>query len=111
MNFQLLHHNINLLENFSILYILIINENNQLNLQGNGMSQIKKRWEIIENSLSKPIKNIQELTDTIISYNTKFRNIWRFRALNKLFDEVCITSFFNVLRLLRTALILKLTFK
>ncbi|KAJ0175553.1 hypothetical protein K1T71_008712 [Dendrolimus kikuchii] len=53
----------------------------------NGESHLKKRWEIIESSLSKPIKNSQELADTILSYNTKFRNIWKFRALCKLFDE------------------------
>ncbi|CAH0581095.1 unnamed protein product [Chrysodeixis includens] len=53
----------------------------------NGDSHLKKRWEMIENALSKPIRNSQDLANTILSYNTKFRNTWKFRGLHKLFNE------------------------
>ncbi|XP_063893500.1 poly(ADP-ribose) glycohydrolase [Helicoverpa armigera] len=53
----------------------------------NGETRLKKRWEIIENALSKPIRNSQDLANAILSYNTKFRNSWKFRGLHKLFNE------------------------
>ncbi|XP_022814925.1 poly(ADP-ribose) glycohydrolase isoform X2 [Spodoptera litura] len=53
----------------------------------NGVSHLKKRWEMIENALSKPIRNSHELGNAILSYNTNFRNTWKFRGLHKLFDE------------------------
>lgn len=52
-----------------------------------GESRLKKRWEMIENALTKPIHNSNDLADAILSYNTKFKNIWRFEALHKLFIE------------------------
>lgn len=56
-------------------------------VNNNGESHLKKRWEIIESSLTQPIKNSHVLANTILSYNTKFKNIWKFKALHKLFDE------------------------
>lgn len=56
--------------------------------QSTGESHLKKRWEMIEEALSKPLRNSHELADAILSYNTKFRNIWKFRGLHKLFNEV-----------------------
>ncbi|XP_026732531.1 poly(ADP-ribose) glycohydrolase isoform X2 [Trichoplusia ni] len=53
----------------------------------NGESHLKKRWEMIESALSKPIRNSHDLANTILSYNTKFRNTWKFRGLHKLFNE------------------------
>ncbi|CAH1646843.1 unnamed protein product [Spodoptera littoralis] len=56
-------------------------------VDNNGVSHLKKRWEMIENALSKPIRNSHELGNAILSYNTNFRNTWKFRGLHKLFDE------------------------
>ncbi|KAL0880605.1 hypothetical protein ABMA27_001835 [Loxostege sticticalis] len=53
----------------------------------NGETHLKKRWEIIETALSKPIRNSEELANVILSYNTKFKTVWKFRALHKLFDH------------------------
>ncbi|CAG9785390.1 unnamed protein product [Diatraea saccharalis] len=66
----------------------------------NGETKLKKRWEIIEQALSKPICNSQQLADAILSYNTKFKSLWKFKALHKLFNE-CLEQeesdyFFNV---------------
>ncbi|CAH2075967.1 unnamed protein product, partial [Iphiclides podalirius] len=52
-----------------------------------GETRLRKRWAIIENSLRKPIRNSQQLASAILSYNTKFKNRWKFRALHKLFNE------------------------
>ncbi|CAB3223993.1 unnamed protein product [Arctia plantaginis] len=52
-----------------------------------GESHLKRRWEMIENALSKPLRNSHDLSNAIISYNTKFRNIWKFKGLHKFFDE------------------------
>ncbi|XP_075974224.1 poly(ADP-ribose) glycohydrolase-like [Anticarsia gemmatalis] len=52
-----------------------------------GETHLKKRWEMIETALSKTLRNSHDLADAILSYNTKFRNIWKFRGLHKLFDE------------------------
>ncbi|RVE49636.1 hypothetical protein evm_005693 [Chilo suppressalis] len=66
----------------------------------NGETKLIKRWEIIEQALSKPIRNSQELADAILSYNTKFKSLWKFKALHKLFNEYLEEEeseyFFNV---------------
>ncbi|XP_050561673.1 poly(ADP-ribose) glycohydrolase isoform X2 [Spodoptera frugiperda] len=56
-------------------------------VDNNGVSHLKKRWEMIENALSKPIRNSHELGSAILSYNTNFRNTWKFKGLHKLFNE------------------------
>lgn len=66
-----------------------------IDFKSNGESRLKKRWEIIEHALWRPIRNSGELANAILSYNTKFKGIWKFRALHKLFEEVC----FSYLRL------------
>lgn len=53
----------------------------------NGKSRLKKRWELIQHALWKPIRNSEQLTNAILSYNTKFKTIWKFRALHKFFNE------------------------
>ncbi|KAJ8721715.1 hypothetical protein PYW07_002490 [Mythimna separata] len=52
-----------------------------------GETHLKKRWDMIESALSKPIRNSQDLANAILSYNTKFKNTWKFRGLHKLFNE------------------------
>ncbi|GBP58889.1 Poly(ADP-ribose) glycohydrolase [Eumeta japonica] len=63
-------------------------------------TNLKKRWEIIQNALEKPMKNSQDLEDAILSYNTEFKSIWEFSALHKLFNEYLeeeeSKSFFSV---------------
>ncbi|CAK1549263.1 unnamed protein product [Leptosia nina] len=52
-----------------------------------GRKQLKERWHIIEEVLSKPIKNSKQLAEAIITYNSKFKDIWTFSSLHYLFDE------------------------
>ncbi|KAF9413855.1 hypothetical protein HW555_008058 [Spodoptera exigua] len=42
-------------------------------VDNNGEKHLKKRWKMIENALSKPIRNSHELGNAILSYNTNFR--------------------------------------
>lgn len=51
---------------------------------------LKNRWDLINASLSKPINNSYELEEAILEYNSKYRTIWKFVSLHKLFNEVCI---------------------
>lgn len=50
---------------------------------------------MIEEALRKPICNSHELADAILSYNIKFKDKWKFRALHKLFNEVIIAYLYN----------------
>ncbi|XP_073949128.1 poly(ADP-ribose) glycohydrolase-like [Choristoneura fumiferana] len=52
-----------------------------------GETHLKKRWELIETALCKPIRNSEELATAILSYNTQFKESWKFSALHKLFNE------------------------
>ncbi|XP_047509300.1 poly(ADP-ribose) glycohydrolase-like isoform X3 [Pieris napi] len=65
-----------------------------------GCKILKERWAIIEETLSKPIKNVRDLAAAIITYNTKFKDIWTFSSLHYLFDEYLEEEetkyFFNV---------------
>ncbi|XP_059051437.1 uncharacterized protein LOC131846206 [Achroia grisella] len=53
----------------------------------NGKPRLKKRWELIQHALWKPIRNSEELANAILSYNTKFKSIWKFQALHMLFND------------------------
>ncbi|XP_045485572.1 poly(ADP-ribose) glycohydrolase isoform X1 [Pieris rapae] len=65
-----------------------------------GFKILKERWAIIEEALSKPIKNVRDLAAAIITYNTKFKDTWTFSSLQYLFDEYLEEEetkyFFNV---------------
>ncbi|XP_046962424.1 poly(ADP-ribose) glycohydrolase-like [Vanessa cardui] len=52
-----------------------------------GETHLKKRWDMIQKALSRPIRNTRELASAILSYNTKFKNKWKFRSLYGLFEE------------------------
>jgi poly(ADP-ribose) glycohydrolase len=48
----------------------------------------KYRWDLIRDSLTKEkIENSHDLADKIKSYNTKFADSWRFRALHRFFED------------------------
>ncbi|KOB75785.1 Poly(Adp-ribose) glycohydrolase [Operophtera brumata] len=53
----------------------------------NNETHLKRRWDIIEVALRQPIHTSQELASTILSYNTKFKSVWKFRALHHLFNN------------------------
>lgn len=53
----------------------------------NGETSIETRWELIQNALLAPIFTSNDLEKAIISYNSKYENIWKFTALHKLFQE------------------------
>ncbi|XP_045447294.1 poly(ADP-ribose) glycohydrolase [Melitaea cinxia] len=52
-----------------------------------GKTQLNKRWDMIQNALNRPIRDSKELANAILSYNTKFKNRWRFASLHELFEE------------------------
>ncbi|XP_045494630.1 poly(ADP-ribose) glycohydrolase isoform X1 [Colias croceus] len=53
----------------------------------NGQKQLKERWLIIEEALSKPIRNSKELAAAILKYNTQFIDVWKFSSLHYLLNE------------------------
>lgn len=46
----------------------------------------KSRWTLIEDTLRKPIRNCQEMELAIKTYNKKYKTIWNFLTLHKLFE-------------------------
>lgn len=79
-------------------------------LESDGSSRIENRWELIEKSLLRPIRNSSELQAAILSYNSKYEGQWNFCALHQLFegelDEMEAEAFFEDLlpRIIRLAL-------
>lgn len=49
-----------------------------------------KKWDLIKDALSKPIRNSKELMDAILIYQSGFKDIWKFKALHKFFNEASI---------------------
>lgn len=56
-------------------------------LKENGKTVIETRWEMIQNALLKPIYTSNDLEKAILSYNSKYENVWKFTALHTLFQE------------------------
>lgn len=52
-----------------------------------GGKHTKQRWNLIVESLNKPIKSSKELENAIKSYNNKFASSWKFNALHELFQD------------------------
>ncbi|CAG9578129.1 unnamed protein product [Danaus chrysippus] len=52
-----------------------------------GETKLKNRWDMVQNALNRPIRNSKELAEAILSYNTQFKNRWKFTALHYLFEE------------------------
>ncbi|OWR43927.1 poly [Danaus plexippus plexippus] len=52
-----------------------------------GETKLKNRWDMVQNALNRPIRNSKELAKAILSYNTQFKNRWKFTALHYLFEE------------------------
>ncbi|XP_050433324.1 poly(ADP-ribose) glycohydrolase-like isoform X2 [Adelges cooleyi] len=48
----------------------------------------KNRWDIIVDSLSKPILTSEQFEDALKSYNLKYKGIWRFHLLHSFFENV-----------------------
>ncbi|KAL5277294.1 PARG family protein [Megaselia abdita] len=48
---------------------------------------IENRWEMIKKALEGPITNSEEFESAILSYNSKYKDEWKFRALHTLFNE------------------------
>jgi poly(ADP-ribose) glycohydrolase len=49
----------------------------------NGGQTLKSRWELIETSLLQPILTSHDLENAIKSYNTRYKDIWKFTALHQ----------------------------
>ena len=76
-----------------------------------GIKVLKNRWELIEKSLSNPIRNAKELEDRIMSYNRSGR--WNFDGFEDRFsDEESMEydTFFNKILPEMCALALRLPF-
>lgn len=52
-----------------------------------GNVTIANRWEMIQKALETPIKTSEEFENAILSYNSKYKGEWKFRALHSLFND------------------------
>ncbi|XP_055923525.1 poly(ADP-ribose) glycohydrolase [Eupeodes corollae] len=52
-----------------------------------GNVTIERRWKMVEQALLRPIKTSQELEDAVLSYNSKYSDLWNFQSLHQLFEE------------------------
>ena len=50
-------------------------------------SKLERKWKLITESLSKPIRNSVELEAAILSYNTRFHGKWKFHLLHTYFTK------------------------
>lgn len=48
---------------------------------------IERRWNMVEKALLRPIKSSKELEQAILSYNSKYSELWNFHSLHQLFEE------------------------
>ncbi|XP_052739687.1 poly(ADP-ribose) glycohydrolase [Bicyclus anynana] len=48
---------------------------------------VGKRWDLIVESLSKPMHNSKDMMDAVLTYQAQFKGIWTFKALHKFFNE------------------------
>lgn len=58
--------------------------------------ETKKRWDVIQNTLSKDIRSTQELEEAILIYNPEYENIWNFEPLHTLFEKVLVFLFSEI---------------
>ncbi|XP_046667271.1 poly(ADP-ribose) glycohydrolase-like isoform X2 [Homalodisca vitripennis] len=61
-------------------------------------TELRSRWELVQQALSSPISNSQQLEAAILHYNSKYSDRWDFRALHSFFstalEEVETEHFF-----------------
>ena len=50
-------------------------------------SEVKRKWQLITEALSKPIKNSYQLEEAILSYNSRFASRWNFKLLHCYFNQ------------------------
>nr|XP_026483211.1 poly(ADP-ribose) glycohydrolase-like [Vanessa tameamea] len=62
--------------------------------------KVLKKWDLIKSALSKPIHNSQEFLDAVLTYQSGFKEIWKFKALHKFsneyWDEAESKKFFDI---------------
>lgn len=56
-------------------------------ISGDNEPVTKFRWDLIKETLNKPIKSSQDLEKAIKAYNNKYDKIWNFKSLHELFEE------------------------
>ncbi|KDR17705.1 Poly(ADP-ribose) glycohydrolase [Zootermopsis nevadensis] len=56
--------------------------------EGDEKSQLRQRWELVQEALLKTIVSSQQLETVILSYNSKYIERWDFSVLHLLFKEV-----------------------
>ncbi|XP_023719599.1 poly(ADP-ribose) glycohydrolase isoform X2 [Cryptotermes secundus] len=56
--------------------------------EGGEQSQLRQRWELVQEALLKTIMSCQQLEAVILSYNSKYSERWDFLVLQLLFTEV-----------------------
>ena len=55
-----------------------------------GQSSLKPRWNLIEEAYQKLIYTSLELEKSILSYNSRYDQIWSFQGLHTLVNKVLI---------------------
>ena len=62
-------------------------ENTYREVDEDGITQTRPRWDLIQQSLLTSIKNSYDLENAIKSYNTKYKHTWNFIALHELMEN------------------------
>lgn len=61
-------------------------------LHGTKDKILQPRWEMICQSLSKPINNSYDLEEAIMTYNSRYSKKWNFGGLHAYFNKVCLAE-------------------
>ena len=53
-----------------------------------GNSSLEQRWKLIKEAFKNKITNSLELEKAILSYNSRYNQIWNFRGFHEFIDQV-----------------------
>ena len=51
--------------------------------QADGSRTLQHRWKLVKDALSRPLKNSSDIERAILSYNSRYANVWNFTALHQ----------------------------
>ncbi|CAH2236708.1 jg20926 [Pararge aegeria aegeria] len=54
---------------------------------GDEAANVGKKWDLIVEALSKPMRNSQDILEAVLTYQPDFKGIWTFTALHTFFNE------------------------
>ncbi|CAH8668952.1 unnamed protein product [Dicrocoelium dendriticum] len=99
--FPLVPHPSNLVDKWSSGFVrLPCSPESLYPLYENGRKTIVSRWALIENCLRQRVTSTTELKEAILSYNSRFSNLWSFNVLHSICQQALLPDgdeqyFFN----------------